>query len=124
MSRLREPPAGCVLYFMLSILINLFIVMLRISALEVNNNSTVATAVATPYILPTADAIGVMSSTESTQITTEFGKCYFSPKKPEKHIVLSFQYNFWLQICVIFVIFSFLHSKNGQTIFKLKNGQS
>ena len=74
MSRLREPPAGCVLYFMLSILINLFIVMLRISALEVHNNSTLATAAATPYILSSTDTIGEMSSTATTQVTTEIGK--------------------------------------------------
>ncbi|XP_055297878.1 uncharacterized protein LOC129566190 [Sitodiplosis mosellana] len=70
MSRFREPPAGCILYFMLSIAINLFIVMLRISALELQNNSTLATTAAT-YILPTLDATGVMSSITTAEVSTE-----------------------------------------------------
>lgn len=46
----REPPAGCLVYFMLSIVINLFILILRISAQDVhnnnnNNNSTLPTSV-------------------------------------------------------------------------------
>ncbi|XP_055297900.1 uncharacterized protein LOC129566198 isoform X2 [Sitodiplosis mosellana] len=41
----REPPAGCLVYFMLSIVINLFIAILRISAQDVQNNSTLPTSV-------------------------------------------------------------------------------
>lgn len=48
--------------------------MLRISALEVHNNSSLATAAAAPYIPPTADTIGVMSSTGTAQISTEISK--------------------------------------------------
>lgn len=43
MARFTNPPAGCVIYFMLSIVINLFILILRISAQEVQNNATFAT---------------------------------------------------------------------------------
>lgn len=71
MSRFREPPAGCVVYFMLSIVINLFIVMLRISAHEVQNNSTLTT---TTYILPTFDDSVIISSTTTIQDTTDTGK--------------------------------------------------
>lgn len=45
MRRFGDPPAGCIIYFMLSIVINLLIVILRISAQEVQNNSTLATTI-------------------------------------------------------------------------------
>lgn len=45
MTRFGEPPAGCIIYFMLSIVINLLILILRISAQEVQNTSTLATPI-------------------------------------------------------------------------------
>lgn len=68
MSRVREAPAGCIVYFMLSIVINLFILILRISALEVQNNSTLAT---TNYrTIPTAS----LQTTNDDTGATESGK--------------------------------------------------
>lgn len=55
MVRAKEAPSGCIVYLMLSIVINLFILILRISAHEVQNNATVAVAaaaVATPTTVP------------------------------------------------------------------------
>lgn len=46
MIRAKEAPSGCIIYLMLSIVINLFILILRISAHEVQNNTTVAVAAA------------------------------------------------------------------------------
>lgn len=68
MSRNREPPAGCIVYFMLSIVINLFILILRISAHELHNNITVATTI---YHL---DATTVNSSKASTEDNNETSK--------------------------------------------------
>lgn len=47
MNRAKEAPAGCIVYLMLSIVINLFILILRISAHEMQNNTILATAITT-----------------------------------------------------------------------------
>lgn len=41
MRRFGDRPAGCIIYFILSIVINLLIVILRISAQDVPNNGTI-----------------------------------------------------------------------------------
>lgn len=45
MRRFCDPPGGCIIYFMLSIVINLFILILRISAHEVQSNGTFSTPI-------------------------------------------------------------------------------
>lgn len=74
MSRVREAPAGCIVYFMLSIVINLFILILRISALEVHNNSTLAT---TNYrTIPTASVRTTNDDTGATESGKKASQCY------------------------------------------------
>lgn len=68
MVRVIEAPAGCLIYFMLSIVINLFILILRISAHEVQNNNTL---VITTYH-PNASAIVNINAT--TRSVIESGK--------------------------------------------------
>lgn len=68
MVRAREAPAGCIVYFMLSIVINLFILILRISAHEVQNNSTLVT---TTYHL---GATATVNFNTTTGGYTESGK--------------------------------------------------
>lgn len=44
MIRYKESPAGCIIYFVLSIVINSLILILRISAHEIQQNTTIAMA--------------------------------------------------------------------------------
>lgn len=68
MIRFSDPPGGCIIYFMLSIVINLFILILRISAHELQNNSTLST--------PTHrfDAAAVMNIKTTNEKTSEIGE--------------------------------------------------
>lgn len=63
MIRFSDPPGGCIIYFMLSIVINLFILILRISAHELQYNST-----------HRFDAAAVMNITSTDEKTSEIGK--------------------------------------------------
>lgn len=71
MVRIKEAPAGCIIYLMLSIVINLFILILRISAHDVQNNTTVprveATAAATTTVVATT-----IYHADATSTTTTF----------------------------------------------------
>lgn len=69
MIRFTTPHAGCMIYLMLSIVINLFILILRISAHEAQNNGTV---IPTPHDFDATAAASVKTMTE--EITTETGK--------------------------------------------------
>lgn len=64
----REPPIGCLIYFMLSIVINLFILILRISAQDVQNNSTLPTSV------HRFDANAIMNIKTSDEKTIDTGR--------------------------------------------------
>lgn len=63
MIRYRESPAGCIIYFLLSNLMNFLILILRISAHEISNNSTIAST--TTQRLVTATVITIKSTAES-----------------------------------------------------------
>lgn len=70
MVRAKEAPSGCIIYLMLSIVINLFILILRISAHEVQNNATVAVA-ATAAAVPTPTTVpATIYHTDVTTVTT------------------------------------------------------
>lgn len=72
MVRAKEAPAGCIIYLMLSIVINLFILILRISAHDVQNNATVARieATTTTLIAPTIYHTDVTATSASTAAIT------------------------------------------------------
>lgn len=70
MSRFCDPPAGCIIYFMLSIVINLFILILRISAHEVQSNNTL------PTPIHRFDAAAVMNIKTSDEKSAKIGECY------------------------------------------------
>lgn len=67
MVRAKEAPSGCIVYLMLSIVINLFILILRISAHEVQNNAPVAV---------TAAAVATIYHTDVTTTTTNTAAAY------------------------------------------------
>lgn len=69
MSRLRQPPTGFIIYLMLSIVINLFILILRISAHELQTNNTLKTIT---YSLDTTALIS--SVNRITEDNSEMGK--------------------------------------------------
>lgn len=76
MFRAKEAPAGCIIYLMLSIVINLFILILRISAHDVQNNTTVA-KIGTPTT--TLAAASTIHHTDVTTTTTSTSTTSFTP---------------------------------------------
>lgn len=72
-NRVIEPPAGCIAYFMLSIVINLLIVILRISAHEMQNNTTLATTtMTTTYCHDAMAPISIETTAEDVNETSKF----------------------------------------------------
>lgn len=72
MIRFAEPHAGCMVYLMLSIVINLFILILRISAHETQNNSTMQAV----HQFDAATIVSVKALAEED--TSEMGKFDFT----------------------------------------------
>lgn len=73
MRRFREPPAGCIAYFMLSIVINLLILILRISAHEMQNNRTLATTITT-YRHDAVAAVSIETTAEDVNKISKFNQ--------------------------------------------------
>lgn len=69
MIRAKEAPSGCIIYLMLSIVINLFILIFRISAHEVPNNTS-TTAAAPAAIASTTTAAPIYHTDATTTATT------------------------------------------------------
>lgn len=66
MIRARQAPSGCIIYLMLSIVINLFILILRISAHEVQTNTMIATTTTTTTTIATIHHTDVTTTTTTT----------------------------------------------------------